>query len=72
MAAGEMGDSHGAQGPSDPPGEALQREVGGWAGVTVVPHRFGGVEFRVGRVEFGHLPALRLRDATTSSGQSSE
>jgi hypothetical protein len=33
----------------------IEREVGSWAGVTVHPHRFGGVEFRIGKRELGHL-----------------
>jgi hypothetical protein len=35
--------------------ELIEREVGSWKGVTVHPHRFGGVEFRVGKRELGHL-----------------
>jgi hypothetical protein len=34
---------------------AVIREVSSWEGVTVHNHRFGGVEFRVGRRELGHL-----------------
>ena len=40
----------------------IEREVGSWPGVTVEPHRFGGVEFRVGRRELGHLHGDRLAD----------
>jgi hypothetical protein len=40
----------------------IQREVGSWDGVTSGPHRFGGVEFRVGRRELGHLHGSRLAD----------
>jgi len=40
----------------------IAREVAGWPGVTVAPHRFGGVEFRVGRRELGHLHGSRLAD----------
>jgi Family of unknown function (DUF5519) len=36
-------------------GARIRREVGSWEGVTVHPHRFGGVEFRLGRRELGHL-----------------
>jgi luciferase-like monooxygenase len=36
--------------------------VSGWDGVTVQPHRFGGVEFRVGRRELGHLHGDRMAD----------
>jgi hypothetical protein len=35
--------------------ESIEREVGSWDGVTVHPHRFGGVEFRLGKRELGHL-----------------
>jgi hypothetical protein len=37
-------------------------EVGAWPGVTVAPHRFGGVEFRYGRRELGHLHGERVAD----------
>jgi hypothetical protein len=37
--------------------EALVAEVGSWPGVEVAEHRFGGVEFRVGRREVGHVHA---------------
>jgi len=40
----------------------IEREVGSWEGVTVHPHRFGGVEFRLGRRELGHLHGDRLAD----------
>jgi hypothetical protein len=40
----------------------ITREVAGWPGVTVAPHRFGGVEFRRGRRELGHLHGNRLAD----------
>ena len=33
----------------------IEQEVGSWEGVTVHEHRFGGVEFRLGRRELGHL-----------------
>ena len=33
----------------------IEQEVGSWEGVTVHAHRFGGVEFRLGRRELGHL-----------------
>jgi len=35
--------------------ESIEREVASWEGVSVHPHRFGGVEFRVGKRELGHL-----------------
>jgi len=40
----------------------IEREVGSWPGVSVSPHRFGGLEFRVGRREIGHLHGDRLAD----------
>ena len=40
----------------------IEREVGSWDGVTVSPHRYGGIEFRVGRRELGHLHGDRLAD----------
>jgi hypothetical protein len=43
-------------------GSRIEREVGSWPGVSIVPHRFGGVEFRVGRRELGHLHGSRLAD----------
>jgi hypothetical protein len=46
----------------DPISTQIEREVAGWAGVTVSPHRFGGVEFSVGRRELGHLHGSRLAD----------
>ncbi len=35
--------------------EAVIRAVSSWKGVSVHDHRFGGVEFRLGRRELGHL-----------------
>src|SRR3954471_13092361 len=40
----------------------IEREVGSWDGVTVSAHRYGGLEFRVGRRELGHLHGDRLAD----------
>jgi len=42
--------------------EQIRREVESWPGVTSAPHSFGGVEFRVGRRELGHLHGSRLAD----------
>ena len=33
----------------------IRTEVESWEGVTTHPHRFGGVEFRLGKRELGHL-----------------
>ena len=46
----------------DPITAQITREVSAWKGVTVAPHRFGGVEFLVGRRELGHLHGSRLAD----------
>jgi hypothetical protein len=45
-----------------PAGERIRREVLSWPGVSAAPHRFGGVEFRLGRRELGHLHGDRLAD----------
>ena len=42
--------------------ERISEEVLAWPGVTAAPHRFGGVEFRLGRRELGHLHGDRLVD----------
>jgi hypothetical protein len=33
----------------------LEEEVSGWQNVSVHPHRFGGMEFRFGDAEIGHV-----------------
>jgi hypothetical protein len=56
--------------------EAVIREVASWVGVRVREHRYGGIEFRVGRRELGHLHAFiadlpfprRIRDELVASG----
>jgi hypothetical protein len=42
--------------------QSIEAAVIGWNGVTVVPHRFGGREFRVGRREIGHIHGDVLLD----------
>jgi hypothetical protein len=57
--------------------DAVHRAVAAWEGVSVAEHRFGGVEFRVGRRELGHvhpkfadLPfPRRVRDELVASGR---
>jgi hypothetical protein len=62
------------------PGAAKDRvsaEVTGWHGVTAHEHRFGGIEFRVGRRELGHLHDTiadlpfprRVRDELVAGGR---
>jgi len=48
--------------------ERIEHEVGSWEGVTVVEHRFGGIEFRLGRRELGHLHGSRWADLRFHKG----
>lgn len=36
--------------------------AGSWEGVTSAPHRYGGIEFRIGRREIGHVHRDSLVD----------
>jgi hypothetical protein len=54
--------SEGVAAMDDPITAQITREVAGWKGVSVEPHRFGGIEFKVGRRELGHLHGSRLAD----------
>jgi hypothetical protein len=54
--------------------------VSTWKGVTIAPHRFGGIEFRVANREIGHLHgdyqadipfSSRLRRELVASGKAS-
>ena len=40
----------------------IEQEVGSWDGVTTHPHRFGGLSFRLGGRELGHLHGERWAD----------
>jgi len=42
--------------------EHIAVAVQSWPGVEAAPHRFGGVEFRLGRRELGHLHGDRIAD----------
>jgi predicted DNA-binding protein (MmcQ/YjbR family) len=42
--------------------EAITRAVTGWKGVEVHPHRFGGVEYVIGKREIGHIHGDHLVD----------
>ena len=42
--------------------ERITAAVASWPGVESAPHRFGGVEFRLGRRELGHLHGNRIAD----------
>jgi hypothetical protein len=43
-------------------GESIRAEVTSWPGVEALPHRFGGIEYRYGRKEMGHVHGDRLAD----------
>lgn len=57
--------------------ETVRDAVASWQGVTTHHHRFGGVEFRVGRRELGHLHRSfadlpfprRIRDELVRAGR---
>lgn len=42
--------------------DLITRSVLEWEGVSVQPHRFGGVEYRLGRRELGHIHGDHLVD----------
>jgi Luciferase len=57
--------------------EAVRAAVASWHGVTTHDHRFGGIEFRLGRRELGHLHGTiadlpfprRVRDELVAGGR---
>lgn len=57
--------------------DEVRAEVASWEGVTTHEHRFGGVEFRIGRRELGHLHSSiadlpfprRIRDELVARGR---
>jgi hypothetical protein len=40
----------------------IRKAVTAWPEVTVAPHRFGGIEFRFGKRELGHVHGSSLVD----------
>jgi hypothetical protein len=42
--------------------DQITTTVASWPGVQTAPHRFGGVEFRLGRRELGHFHGNRIAD----------
>jgi Family of unknown function (DUF5519) len=42
--------------------DRIRDEVSAWPNIVAEPHRFGGVEFKVGRREIGHLHGGHLVD----------
>ncbi len=60
--------------------QTIADTVSTWQGVTIAPHRFGGIEFRVNNREFAHLHgnyqadipfSARLRKELVASGKAS-
>ena len=59
--------------------ERVEEEVSAWEGVSAEPHRFGGVEFRLGKREIGHIHrangmldipfAKKIREIVVSEGR---
>jgi hypothetical protein len=46
----------------------IEHEVGSWDGVSTHEHRYGGIEFRLGRRELGHLHGARWADLRFQKG----
>lgn len=42
--------------------ESITEAATSWAGVTSHPHRFGGLEYRIGKREIGHIHGDHLVD----------
>ena len=42
--------------------ESVKKEILNWPDVTVEPHRFGGLEFRLNKREMGHIHGDKLAD----------
>ncbi|ARV62411.1 hypothetical protein BZZ01_30650 [Nostocales cyanobacterium HT-58-2] len=60
--------------------DTIVQEVQTWLGVTIAPHRFGGVEFQINGREIGHLHGdyqadipftSRIRKELVESGKAS-
>jgi hypothetical protein len=43
-------------------GQRITETVSSWPDVETAPHRFGGVEFKLGRRELGHIHGDRIAD----------
>jgi hypothetical protein len=43
-------------------GKLIRNAVSSWPGVEALPHRFGGIEYRCGCKEMGHVHGDRLAD----------
>ena len=43
-------------------GQTIKTAVSAWEGITALPHRFGGTEYRLGSREIGHVHGDGLVD----------
>jgi hypothetical protein len=59
-------------------GKRVESELSLWEGITTGPHRFGGLEFKLGNREIGHIHGdflvdvpfpKRIRDELVASGE---
>jgi hypothetical protein len=64
--------------PVDGAQKQISQAVLSWSGTSVHPHRFGGVEYRLGKRELGHIHGdhlvdipfpTRVRDEIVAAGQ---
>jgi hypothetical protein len=46
--------------------DIITQTVTSWTGITTGPHRFGGLEYLLGKTEIGHLHGSRLLDIAFS------
>ena|SRR6187401_767403 len=75
----ELANTEGAIRSPSAAAETVRASVAGWEGVATHSHRFGGIEFRLGRRELGHLhPRFadlpfprRVRDELVAAGRAS-
>jgi len=60
--------------------QSITQTMSAWDGVSVAPHRFGGVEYRLGTRELGHIHGdhmldipfpKKVRDEVVANGQAS-
>lgn len=42
--------------------DTIRDTVGAWPGVEALPHRFGATQFRMGKVEIGHIHGDSVAD----------
>jgi hypothetical protein len=61
--------------------QRIMSEVSTWPGVVTQPHRFGGIEFRLGKREIGHFHGdslldvpfpLRVKEELVAAGEAEE